>query len=251
MSNFKNTFIASGSALLLSLSLVACGGGATSGGDSTTGTAATGTTSSAPANYSHDAVLEPKDIECGWLEADNTSDLWYPNGDKNAEEYIYYTNGGNDAGMTLTTGFTDKRPESMVWDLEIKDKHLMTKEGAKGEERSVDITFQDNFTCYDAVTDTTYIRGDYSQDAYNSLFENKTFAQSADGSGLKVAFGKDGKVTESYGKQSNEGTYEVIATNVVHLVFDDFDKDYRFTVANDAVTAINEGYGEDMGVVNS
>ncbi len=251
MSNFKHTIITGGSALLLSLSLVACGGGG-----SQQSTAASSVTQTSPSdgttpvvNYSHDAVLDPTEIECGQLDAENPSDLWYPNGDPNAQEAIFFTIDSNDAGMTLTTTFTDKRPDTSVWDLEIVDMHLITKEGARGEERSVDLTFQDNFTFYDAITNTTYIRGDYSQDEYNALFEKKLFSQRAEDEGLNIEFGKEGQVTTSYGELSSEGTYEVVATNVVRLTVDGVDENYRFTIKDGAVSAISNSDAEEMAVV--
>lgn len=249
MKSLRNAFVAGGSALVLALSLAACGGG---GEQQPAATDAGAEQPASSAAASHDANLKPEDINPGWVEdSDNnpggTSDLWWPNGDTGASEAIYFTNAANDAGMTVTTVFSDNRPESSVWDAEIVDDHLKTKKGAEGEERTVDITFQDNFTCYDAVTDTTYIRGDKSEADYQLMVAGKVFVQDPEvPEDVMVTFSEGGTVTQAQGSKSVEGTWVVQTPNVVvcHYTSDtsEWDTEYRFVLDSAGeVTELDDG----------
>ena len=122
--------------------------------------------------------------------------------------------------------------ENGIWDLELVDNHLKTKADA-AEKRQVDITFQDNFTCYDAVSDTTYLRGDRSEEEYQTLVAGRVFVDdAADPEKFKVSFFEDGTTEQSMKGDAIEGTWIVETTNVVrcHYTTDtsEWDTEYRF-----------------------
>lgn len=230
MANIKNALVAGGSALLLALSLGACGSSESSnqadGGGAPPEQAQT---------YSHDATVNPDDINPGWvLDSENniggTSDLWYPVSDDSSAEGLYFTNAGNDAGIDVT--FVDNNGgEDSVWDLEVVDGHLKTKADAS-DKRQVDITFQDDFTCYDAVTDTTYTRGATTAKDYEELFCANPFVLNTDDPEERMmSFADDGTVTLTTGDKVASGTWKVAAVNVVevHFVSDtsEWDDEYR------------------------
>lgn len=240
MTNLRSCLVAGGSALVLALSLAGCTSSNSTSTDSSDGTV------TATQQVSHDANFNPEDINPGWLDDEDnpggTSDLWWPSGDQTASESIYFTNASNDAGMTVTTVYSEDQHEDSVWDLEIVDNHLKTKAGAEGEERSVDITFQDNFTCYDAVTDTTYIRGDRSQADYQKVVAGLTFVRDEnDPEKEMLAFADDDTVVKYVDDSAIDGTWAVVTPNVVECHFasdnSEWDAEYRF-ILDDAGNAI-------------
>ena len=242
MTTLQNRLLAGGSALLLAISLASCGGGGEASGDAAP--------QEEPAaeetvTYSHDANLDPLAINPGWLEGDNTSDLWWPMGDQSADEALYFTHAGNDAGRDVT--FVDAAGnEDGIWDLELLDNHLVTKADAT-DKRQVDITFQDNFTCYDAVTDTTYLRGDRSEAEYQAFLSGLVFvADPADPEDFKVSFFEDGTVEQSQSGKAIEGTWIVETTNVVRCHYktdtSEWDTEYRFILDADGnVAELDDG----------
>lgn len=221
--------VAGAGALLLALSVTGCGGSnqpaTTSGGDAPAEQTAT---------YSHDALLSPDKINPGWvLDSDNnvggTSDLWLP-AKEGATESLYFTKAANDAGLDVTF-VDDKGTEDGVWDLEISEDHLKTLTGAT-DKRKVDITFQDDFTCYDAVSDTTYTRGIAPKEDYEALFAGKAFvADKAKPEDRMMNFAEDGTVTLTTGDKVANGTWRVTAVNVVEVHFasdtSEWDDEYR------------------------
>ena len=241
MTSITRTIAAGGTALALALTLAACGG-------SDQG-ASTETPAAEPeevVEVSHDPEVEPSLIDPGWLYGDNTSDIWWPNGDASASEGLYFTNAANDAGLDVTFVGQDDS-ESSVWDLEVVDGHLVTKADA-ADRRQVDITFQDNFTCYDAVSDTVYIRGDRSQEEYNALLEGTTFVEDpSNPDDFMVTFDQGGKTTQYQGSYDPlEGTWQVVTTNVVvcHYKTDtsEWDTTYRFQIGDgDVIAELDSG----------
>ena len=234
MATVKDVIITGGAALALALSLSACGGSTNETGDAGSGAASTA--------VSHDANLEPELVEPGWLEDANTSDLWWPDGKTGTGEAVYFTHAANDASVEVTFVDADGN-ESGVWHLEVVDKHLVTKADAPEETRKVDFTFQDNFTCYDAESDTTYMRGDRSQADYNALFEGIAYVEDpANPDKFRTAFDRDGVCTQYQdGYDPLEGTWQVVSTNVVRCHFttdtSEWDTNYRFTIGEDGTVS--------------
>lgn len=172
MKHLSNSIVATTSALALSLALVACGGGTSSSQDGSSQQ----TETQATKTYSHDAVVDPTEIAASLPKntdyasstddldsTDNDEILWWKDGEEGKGDALIFTSADNEVGMAVTfvhdydvQGVKGLRDTAA--DLEIKDKHLITEQGARGEERTVDITFQDDHTCYDATTDATYIR---------------------------------------------------------------------------------------------
>lgn len=231
MANIKNALLAGGSALLLALSLGACGGSESANQTDNGST----TSAEEPKTYSQDAAVHPEDIHPGWvLDSDNnvggTSDLWYPVTDDSSAEGLYFTNAGNDAGMDVTFVDNDGGEDS-VWDLEVVDDHLKTKADAS-DKRQVDITFQDDFTCYDAVSGTTYLRGASAAKDYEELFTAKAFVLDKDDPEKRMmSFADDGTVTLTTGDKVASGTWKVAAVNMAEVHFksdtSEWDDEYR------------------------
>ena len=197
-----------------------------------------GAQASTTAAVSHDAVISPDDIHPGWVVEDDypagTSDLWYPDGNESKMPTIYFTNAANDAGMTVTFVDADDHEDS-VWDVEVVDDHLKIKDSAKGEEREVDFTFQDAFTCYDAVSNTTFVRGATTAADVAERFAGKVFvADKDDPEERMVSFADDGTLTLTTGSKVASGTWEAVAVNVaeVHLASDtsEWDDEWRVIV---------------------
>lgn len=240
MARFSRTLMAGAASLVLVLGLGACGGSEPSIDEPSEGAVVE------EVPVSHEAELAPDLIEPGWLEGDNTSDMWWPTDPANTEA-LYFTHAASDAGMDVT--FVDEEGfESGVWDLEVVDDHLVTKADAPQDKRQVDITFQGNFTCYDAVNDTVYTRGDRSQEEYDALFEGTAFVDDPDDpESFMVTFGEGGVAVQ---RQSNrdplEGTWQVVSTNVVRCHYangsSEWDTDYRFAVgADDTIAELDDG----------
>jgi hypothetical protein len=242
--------IATIAALALSLVLVACGGG----GSSSSENASSAQDEPAQKTYSHDAVVDPADIDPGWLNDDETTDQWKCVANDSGEEALYkaadalyFSEATNSAGKSVTFVHAENGMKDTAPDLEIVDGHLSTQQGARGEERTVDITFQDDFTCYDAMTKATYVRGDRSAQEYQELFANKTFAEAGgDSTGLELAFSKDGKVTQSQGGVTSEGTWKVVCPSVVVCRYNtdgyEWSERYHFTLgSNDEVKSLDDG----------
>ena len=237
-------------ALALSLVLVACGGG----GSSTSENASSTQSEPQEKTYSHDAVVDPADIDPGWLNDDDSTDLWKCVGNDSGEEALYkaadalyFSEATNVAGKSVTFVHADNGMKDTAPDLEIVDGHLSTQQGARGEERTVDITFQDDFTCYDAMTKATYVRGDRSAQEYQELLVNKTFVESeGDPTALELVFAKDGKVTQNQGGMSSEGTWKVVSPSVVVCHYNTsggtWDDRYHFTLdSNNEVKSLDDG----------
>ncbi len=232
-------------ALVLACTLAACGGNA---GGGETGAASDSTPAAEEAVVSHDPEVEPALVNPGWLKGDNTSDIWWPNGEEGSGEGVYFTNAANDAGMDVT--FVDAAGEDLdsVWYLEVADGHLVTLADAPEDKREVDFTFQGNFTCYEAVSDTVYIRGDRSQEEYDALLAGKVFVEDPDNpSDFMVRFEEGGvAIQEQEGYDPLEGTWQVVTTNVVVCHFktesSEWDTEYRFELgADDSIAELDSG----------
>ncbi len=245
MARIKSKLMVGAASMALALSLGACGGGEPSIDEPSDGPVA------GVASVSHEAKQAPDIIEPGWLEGDNTSDMWWPTDPTNPEA-LYFTHAANDAGMDVT--FVDEEGgEDSVWDLEVVDDHLVTLADAPQDKRQVDITFQDNFTCYDAVSDTVYVRGDRSQAEYDALLVGTAFVEDPnDPEGFMVTFEEDGvSVQRQSGYDPLEGTWQVVSTNVVRCHYatggSEWDTDYRFKVgADDTIAELDDGSPEPL-----
>lgn len=216
--------------LALCLVLVGCGGG----GEKPEGPAADEPTEE---TVEIEANVEPELINPGSLDQENTSDLWWANGDQ-AGESVYFTNAANDAGLTVTFVAPDGT-ETSIWDVEASDMHLTSADGA---ERAFDIVFVDNFTCYDYATNTLYLRGEMSQADYEALFADATFALDPDNpDDNSFTLNADGTLVQTYGGSEYEGTWSVVNTTELNFDFESYDDDYGFEVVDGQVTEILQG----------
>jgi hypothetical protein len=202
---------------------------------------------------STDAGIDPTEINPGWIsDSDNTSDMWWPDGDQSASECLYFTNAANDAGMTVTFVDVASEFEDSVWGLELSDGHLVTQ--ADSDSRAVDITFQDNFTCYDAISGTTYKRGDRSEADYQALVAGMAFADDpANPEAWMLSFNEGGELVQTYDGEPTYGSWLVQTPNVVYIVLNSdttsWDDEYQL-VFDEAgnVTALSDGRSDIVAV---
>ena len=181
------------------------------------------------------ANVAPDDIDPGSLDQENTSDLWWPNGDKSGE-CLYFTNAANDAGKTVTFAFGDD--ETSIWEVQIEDGHLVPGEEA---ERAFDIVFIDNFTCYDYATETLYVRGDMSQADYEAALVGSYALNPDDPSEDTFTLMEDGTLIQTFKGTDYEGTWSVINTTEVCFDFGTYDDAYEFALEGGVGTAIIDG----------
>lgn len=171
------------------------------------------------------ANVAPVDIDSGhvpldayqaslpWYDEGRTSDIWWKDGQEGIEG-LFLTNAGNDAGKSVTWVDGDGNETASQFDLEVSDDgHLVSKEGA---DPAVDIVFNDPLTCYDAVSDAWYVRGDAAELA--GLLEGLSLA-TEDGR-WTVTFGEDGTFAEVYDEEEGTGTWEFISSCNVRLTYD-------------------------------
>lgn len=216
MSKIFCTIVTGASSLALALTLSACGG-------TDTGTTATTaeTTAQVETASSTEAEIDPSTVHPGYItDEDNiagTSDMWYAT--DGAKDALYLTHAGNDAGRTVTFVDADGGEDSL-WDLEVKDGHLKNSEGASTDDRAVDITFQDAFTCYDAATGTHYLRGMRTVADNDALFAGASFVLDRDDPDKRrYDFADDGTVILTTDGKEIAGTWTSAAINLVVIHF--------------------------------
>ena len=239
MANTKQRLLAGGMTLALSFSLVACGG-ASKEATTTADTGEATTEKVEPAAKVAPSLINPGSLN----DSNNTSDTWTTNPPEEDAESIYFTKAANDAGLTVTFVAPEDGSENSVWDLEIVDDHLVTKSDAADDARKVDFVFMDNFTCYDYESDTTYTRGDRSQDDYNALFAGKTFTEDLENPDhRRLELRDDGTCTQSLDGDAIEGEWEVATTNVLscHYPNEGYSIEFEFEITDDTVDKIDMG----------
>lgn len=208
-------------ALLLSASLCACGGGASSGSGNTEGKAEEKTTAAqteaetrketeteAPETKQAvpEAVLDPEEIKWGYNEVgNNDTQYWYPDGDKTQKTYVFF----EDLYLNRVDG-----EEREALSSEIVDGHIVDYD-TKGKE--FDFVFTDVFTCYDLVSGQWYMRSSYDQ-ALETLTAAVFVCEAGDQ--WKIAFHEDGTVEYDCDGKNYAGTWWFEDACTVNYSFD-------------------------------
>ena len=179
-----------------------------------------------------EAAVDPLTMDWGLVRdenVDNSSDLWYKNGDAASGEYIYFT---NTLVVDCTAGCSFNRvvaEEDVLYapcDVGEGEKanHLLpSPEGGWPDGRDFDLVFNDPFTAYDSVTETWYSRGDFA--AMESAFSDMTFTNKERPENV-IVFHADGTAVESFNSMEYVGTWRVLTPTLVR--FNDGDYDYDF-----------------------
>lgn len=185
------------------------------------------------------ANINPADIHPGSLNSDeDTSDRWYPNGDTSADLCftLTETEARDDCvGLSFTLYKLDASGTQVdMADLPLKDGgngHGITGEftlmADKNSTYDFDLTFQDNFTCYDFKTDTVWKRshpefGCKDQKWYDDAFSGLAAYRDFDnGDSQQILMNDDHTFVESNTDMDDmTGKWEVQASNVLMLIYD-------------------------------
>ena len=188
------------------------------------------------------ALLSPATIHPGSLnsteEIDSTSDRWYEDGDTEKEHYFRLTQMTTaQSNIGLDIEYCKDKGDGYLYSgcpLQEKDGHAVGDETLKisGEEETIafDLTFQDNFTCYNWATDTVWKRCHPTAGAKDAAWYDKAFAGNTayvewtSASYEKIVFNADHSFVEEHDddpEQTYTGTWEVKSSNVLWLHFDD------------------------------
>jgi len=185
-------------------------------------------------------VLSPATIHPGSLnsteEIDTTSDRWYEDGDTSNEHYFLLTQmttAQSDIGLDIELGVNSSQLFSGS-PLQGKDGHAVADATLQisGEDETFDfdLTFQDNFTCYNWATDTVWKRchptfGAKDEAWYDNAFAGNTaYVEWNSASYERIVFNADHTFVEEHDDdpdQTYTGTWEVKSSNVLWLHFDD------------------------------
>ena len=234
--------------LTMVLSLSACGSPA--GSNSSAADSAAADTSAAEVQQGetiseeeqYPAVIDPSEIHPGSLngdeDLDSTSDKWYADGDTSSDHFFrieQMTTAQSNIGRDIE--YCKDHEDGYLFSgcpLQGNDGHAVGDETLKisGEEETMefDLTFQDNFTCYNWKTGTVWKRchptaGAKDIEWYDKAFAGNTaYVEWSSASYERIHFNEDHTFIEEHDddpEQTYTGTWEVKATNVVWLHFDD------------------------------
>ena len=226
-------------AIAMAASLSACGGA-----ESTTEAvtekvteATTEATTEDPA-VKYPANIQPSKIHPGSVNSDeDTSERWYPNGDTSSEISFTLTQTASVddcVGLAFCLYKTENGVDVDMIDMPLRDGgdgHAITNEFTftvdKETKYDFDLTFQDNFTCYDFKTDTVWKRShpDYGckdQSWYDDAFSGLVAYR--DLSSVKyqqIVMNEDHTFVESVTDMDDmTGHWECQASNVLMLIYD-------------------------------
>lgn len=239
--------------LAMVLSLSACGsksdGESSKAGNSAsdTSTADTSTadgqeTTSISEEEMYPAAIDPVMIHPGSLngdeDLDSTSDKWYADGDTSSDHFFRIEQMSTEqSNIGRDIEYCKDHEEGYLFSgcpLQGKDGHAVGDSTLKisGEEDTMefDLTFQDDFTCYNWKTGTVWKRchptaGAKDVEWYDKAFAGNTaYVEWTSASYERIKFNEDHTFIEEHDddpEQTYTGTWEVKATNVIWLHFDD------------------------------
>ena len=188
------------------------------------------------------ATVSPASIHPGTLNSteqlDSTSDRWYPDGDTSSEHYFRLTQMTTEqSNIGLDIEYCKDQGDGYLYSgcaLQGKDGHAVGESTLQisGEEETIDfdLTFQDAFTCYNWATDTVWKRCHPTAGAKDiswydaAIAGNIAYVEFAGLSYERITFAEDHTFVSEHDDDPNQtytGTWEVKATNLVWLHFDD------------------------------
>ena len=190
------------------------------------------------------ATVDPAHINPGSLISEeditDTSDRWYPNGDTSSE-YFFMLNQtqGQDSNIGLDLTFCKGQGDGYLFsatDLQAENGHAKTQNPLhiSGEDEGTtyefDLTFQDNFTCYNFIDNCVWKRAHTENGCKDAKWYDDAIAghvayrEFSGDSYQKITFAEDHTFTEENDDDPNEtytGKWEVAASNLLYLIYDD------------------------------
>ena len=185
------------------------------------------------------ANINPEDIHPGSINSDeDTSDRWYPNGDTSSALSFTLTQTSKKNDCVGLSFCLYKKNESGIEndfiDMPLRDGgngHGITEEATltvdKSKTYKFDLTFQDNFTCYDFETGTVWKRchpdyGCKDQEWYDNAFSGLVaYRDISSAKHQQIVMNADHTFLESVtGMDDMTGHWAVKAANVLDLIYD-------------------------------
>ncbi|MBR1470161.1 MAG: hypothetical protein IJ600_00800 [Lachnospiraceae bacterium] len=184
------------------------------------------------------AAVSPYDVHPGSLNSDeDTSDRWYPEGDTSSEYAFTLTQTATEddcVGLSFCLYHVEDGVDSDMADLPLRDGgngHAITNEFQlmvdKSQTFDFDLTFQDNFTCYDFKSGTVWKRSHpehgckdqaWYDEAFSGLVAYRELSQT---STQQIVMNEDHTFVETVtGEEEMTGRWEVKAANVLDLIYD-------------------------------
>lgn len=189
-----------------------------------------------------EAVIDPTYIHPGSLndekQVEETSDLWYPEGDTDSDDnffLIYTPHQISNIGLKLQY-YKTIGEHLTFFDAILNggDGHAKTNSkidlGYDIEPFDMDITFQDDFTCYDNVSKTTWKRshpdwGCKPQEWYDEAFSGLVGYRDFSTNSQYIILNEDHSFAEQIREgdkitDEKKGKWEVKSANVLWLIYD-------------------------------
>ncbi len=233
--------------LVMAAAMIGCGKDA----PKTDNTTQEATTKALSPEEMYPATIMPENIHPGSLNSDeDTSERWYPNGDTSADKCFTLTQTSNrddSVGLSLCLYKVIESGElGDMCDVVLRDGgngHAITPEftfmADKTQKFEFDLTFQDNFTCYDFKTNTVWKRchpdyGCKDQKWYDDAFSGLVaYRDLSSGKYQQIVMNEDHTFVESVTDMDDmTGRWEVQASNVLMLIYDN---------AEDGIQSIDGG----------
>lgn len=207
---------------VLAFGLTACGGGKSGGASA--GSSASASSASAPTKKLEPAAnTNPIYLEAGSStdhgKPSGESDMWYVDGDK-SKGGLYFEN-----FLPLAPVFVDadgKQLNEYGYPSAVEDNHLIPAEEGEG---NFDLIFNDPMTCYDLVSGTWYIRGDYNKELAKIVDTHWTNEDNPEDSFTLKA---NGTIVWDNKEESTLKTWDVTAIDRVTLLFEDEESGFAY-----------------------
>lgn len=159
------------------------------------------------------ANISAQDLEPGNTDGDIKSDLWYEKDKKDSTQYIYFTKAESESGLSVTIISTDSENTYML--KETDEKHLIPEN--KSDYGKCEFLIIDDFTAYEAVTETWYSRGNKAE--YVKKLAGKSFVCENEKDDV-VTLNANGTLTEIYGDDDYTGSWEIKSPTTIKIIFE-------------------------------
>lgn len=169
------------------------------------------------------ATLRAGDSNTDTKGAPTYTDYWYAEGDSE-HPALYFANNSIMTPVFQNADGTEKTP--VATKAKVVDGHLLPDgEGAP----EFDFVFNDPFTCYDAVSETWFTRGDYGA-ARAKIANTKWHSQKND---TTLELKDDGTAVFSGAYSSDTGTWQFTAIDHIDIVEEAGNEGFEYTIAYD------------------
>ena len=169
------------------------------------------------------ATLRAGDSNTDTKGAPTYTDYWYAEGDSE-HPALYFANNSIMTPVFLNADGTEKTP--VATKAKVVDGHLLPDgEGAP----EFDFVFNDPFTCYDAVSETWFTRGDYK--AARAKVANTKWQSQKNDTTLELK--DDGTAVFSGAYSSDTGTWQFTAIDHIDIVEEAGNEGFEYAIAYD------------------